>query len=137
MATAFHGTAIGFVAGLLAGKANNPIGLFVTERADLAQRYADAVASHEVSTEVRRVKSSAVIELETEEVIDWKRRADSHRTLDLCEATIKTWQIAHVTIYTTEYEIGHSVVRVDSKYIKIYPYLQERLGDRLEIVVIE
>jgi hypothetical protein len=125
--TIYHGTAAWSVDRLLSGVAEFP-GLFVTESAELAQRYADAQASGMVSGTTRHVAGSAVVEMTTEQAINWHRRNADHSTLDVCEAIIQTWQIAHVTVYATAFNIKASAT---------YRTLQAQLGDRLTIVVVE
>lgn len=132
---AYHGTAVWNVAKLLEGKSTVFGGLSVTDTAERAQLYADAQATREVSEKIRRAAGSAVVELEVGGV-KWIRRPASHGTLDTCEATVKTWQIAKVTVYASAYDLENSAAKIEGRYQNPYKFLQERLGDKVEIIVV-
>lgn len=137
MVTVFHGTAVWNIPALLSGKSRDWSGLYVTESADLAQRYADAQATQEVSSEARHAVSSAVVEMNTSDTVVWRRRAENHNTLDVCEAVIKTWSVRYVTVYTTSFNLKSSSIKVDGRYISTFAYLREQLGDCLNVVVVD
>jgi hypothetical protein len=134
VAIVYHGTSVAKVAGLLAGKPDRFGGLYVTESAELAQRYADAQASREVSTTVRLVAGSAVVEMETAETISWRRRGADHTSLDVCEACINTWTVRRVTVYADAYRLAHSVARIEGRQVNPYTWLREQFGEHLTIV---
>lgn len=132
----YHGTATWNVPGLLSGQSTQPPRLYVTESAELAQRYADARASREVSAEVRRVAGSAVVTLETDETVTWMRRPAKHNTLDVAEAAISAWRVISVVVYTTTFDLSHSAMTVGGRSVSTYAWLREQLGDRLTVEVI-
>lgn len=136
MMIVYHGTAAWNVPGLLSGQSAQLSRLYVTESAELAQRYADAQASREVSAEVRRVAGSAVLTLETDEAVRWLRRPADHGTLDVAEAAISAWRVVAVTVYTTSYDLDRSRMTVGGRSVPTYAWLREQLGDRLTIEVI-
>jgi transposase len=139
MTKVFHGTTTAKALSLL-----QPSGqlLYVTDTAERAQLYADAQATGTVSTTVRKANGSAVVEMETDEDIEWRRRAADHNTLDVCETTIRTWTVSNVTVYMRAYDVEHSVMKVsDSEHPLGYSYrktievLQEAFGDKLTVIV--
>lgn len=137
MTTVYHGATTYNLHTLLSGQSNRGFGLYVTDTADRAQLYADAQATHEVQTVIRRAPSSAVVELETTEDVRWNRRPDTHTSLDKCEATIKTWQVVHITAYVRRSDLTASHSKINGRYIPTYDYLREQLGDRLTVVVLD
>lgn len=139
MTKVFHGTTTAKALSLL--HCGNGA-LYVTDTAERAQLYADAQATGTVSTTVRKATGSAVVELETNEAVEWRRRAADHNTLDVCETTITTWTASNVTVYMRAYDVEHSVMRVaDSEHPLGYSYrktievLQEAFGDKLTVIV--
>jgi len=74
--------------------------------------------------------------LEINKQVKWSRRGSNHPTLDKCEATVKTWRVVRAEIFTTEYDLHHSVTKVAGRYVHIYEYLREKLGDRLNINIV-
>ena len=131
----FHGTTYTSLVNLLSGQSRQFSRLSVTDTAERAQLYADAQATREVATEIRRATGSAVVQMTTTEDLNWIRRDEGHNSLDKCEATIKTWNIVKVIAFTTEYNFKNSVIKVNGSYVNTFEYLTQELGDKLEIVI--
>lgn len=101
--TVYHGTRISNIKKLMSGVASFP-GLYVTENEALAARYANAQATGIVSAEFGPLaEHAAVVTLETNQEVDWRRRAHAHTSLDVCEATIKTWRIVAIEVAECSY----------------------------------
>lgn len=129
MVTVFHGTSIGNAHKLLTPGER----LYVTESAALAQRYADAQATREVSAAPRYAAGSVVFALSTVDEVVWRRRGVA-ATLDVCETTIKNWQIESVTVYVTTYNLQKSIAKINGEWVNPYKHLAEQLGDRATII---
>jgi hypothetical protein len=130
----FHGTQYYKIHNIFNGQSLDFLGLYVTDTADRAQLYADAGATGEVSTSLRFAPGAAVVELETDEPVNWIRRSETHSSLDKCEATIKTWSIVRVTVYITEYAAKNAAHKVNGKYVNSVEFLKAELGDKLNII---
>lgn len=115
----YHGCRIENVKKLENGKTDNIFGLYVTDRFELAARYANTQATKTICEEITAELNplAAVIELETEEEINYNRREASHNTLDICEAKIKTWTIFKITVKKSDYcnSYGNKVIEQLSK----------------------
>lgn len=136
MAVVFHGCAAYQVPQLLSGTTATPGGLSVTDTAPRAQLYADAQATRAVCDALRYAPGSAVVELESNESLHWFYRPACHNTLDVAEAKVRTWNIVRVVVYATAFDTRASVVMIGGKWVKLYSYLREQLGDMLHIVVV-
>lgn len=132
MTTVFHGTNISNAHRLLITGER----LYVTESDALAQRYADAQATREVSSAARYAAGSVVFALHTNEEITWRRRS-SAATLDVCETTIKEWSVKSVTVYATPFNLRSSIQKIDGEWINPYAYLVAQLGNRVTVIEVE
>jgi hypothetical protein len=117
----YHGCASWNVEKLISGKSAR-LSLFVTDTVEHAARYANAQATEEVSAKFQDLKSWAcIVELETEDPIEWSRRSNNHNTLDTCETTIRHWQVKSVTVKrgTYAYDNQHAVIDRIAAQVKV------------------
>jgi hypothetical protein len=95
-------------------------GLYVTEDAAKATRYANAQTTGSVSKEYHELaEGAAIIELETSEEITWRRRPASHASLDECEASINSWTVSRIIVRRTIYK-NTSSNRIIDDLINLY-----------------
>ncbi|HEX7125049.1 MAG TPA: hypothetical protein VF406_04630 [Thermodesulfobacteriota bacterium] len=94
--TVYHGTDLWGAARMLLHGIRP--GLYVTDAARLAVRYAAAQATRTVDPDVTRLPARAVlVTIETPETVRWLRRdRRTARSLDLCEAVIDAGRILAV-----------------------------------------
>jgi len=111
--------------------------LYVTDTPEKAQLYADAQATESVSDKLRFAPASVVIELETSDPLNWRRRSEGHNTLDTCEAVINNWTVINVTARFTRYSLEHGVAKYNGRYSSIVNALRETYGDKLTIIEVE
>lgn len=104
MTTVYHGTSIHNLSKLRSGKSVDWYGLYVTDTAERATRYANAQATRTVDAQATTLAPhAAVVVMETDENIIWRRRDDNHHTLDTCETVIKTWRIVDMIAVECDY----------------------------------
>lgn len=125
----FHGTAYSRVAGLAASldqcadgrplTQKSWMGLYVTDRPELARRYANAQATGEVSAEfVALTAGAAVVGIAVPaDSLTWSERGlDYQGSLDAIEATIKTGRLVSVEVELPSYTISRDYFRFVDRF---------------------
>lgn len=94
--TVYHGTTISRIDRLARALANGN-GIYVTDTTAHAARYANAQATGRVDPDATMpVEHTAIVSIDVDDAIAWTRRAESHQTLDACEAWITVGRIVNI-----------------------------------------
>jgi hypothetical protein len=119
--TVYHGCATWNIEKLLTGESSRFMGLFVTKTYQLAGRYANSQAAHEVMPIFAKLEEcAAIVELETSDEIIWHER-ETATSLDVTEAIIEKWSVKSVTLKRPTYRGSnqHAIIDRISKKVKV------------------
>ena len=119
----YHGCQIDNLPKLLTGKSNRFGGLYVTCSFELAARYANAQASRTVDPAAISLvaERATVVEIETTEEVNWRKRPADHNSLDICEDSIENWTVKAVHVKLPEY--WNSCVFSNNKHIPVSEFI--------------